>query len=62
MLKSLFILLVSSYNTVAAGPADELVKNLWRMNDGMDFDYNMWSGYINIPDTTKEIHYLMVES
>jgi hypothetical protein len=60
MLKSLY-LLVSSY-TVAAGPADELVKNLWRMNDDRDFDYNMWSGYINIPKTTKEIHYLMVES
>jgi carboxypeptidase C (cathepsin A) len=32
------------------------------MNGGMDFDFNMWSGYINIPGTTKELHYLMTES
>jgi len=36
-----------------AGPAAELVKNMPRMNGGQDFDYNMWSGYVNIPDTTK---------
>ncbi len=38
---------------VFSGPSADLVKNLWRMNGGNDFDYNMWSGYINIPDTTK---------
>lgn len=37
----------------SAGPPEELVKNLWRMNDGNDFDFNMWSGYVNIPETTK---------
>ena len=45
-----------------AGPQEDLVKNLWRMNDGMDFDFNMWSGYIPIKDTTKQIHYLLAES
>ena len=45
-----------------AGPAAELVKNLPRMNNGQDFDYNMWSGYVDIPQTTKQIHYLMAES
>ena len=36
-----------------AGPAADLVKNLPRMNNGQDFDYNMWSGYVGIPNTTK---------
>tara|TARA_B110000285_G_scaffold226320_1_gene285901 strand:+ start:115 stop:489 length:375 start_codon:yes stop_codon:yes gene_type:complete len=45
-----------------AGPPEELVKNLPRMNGGEDFDYNMWSGYVGIPDTTKQIHYLLAES
>jgi len=44
------------------GPPEELVKNMPRMNGGNDFDFNMWSGYINIPGTTKELHYLLTES
>jgi len=37
----------------SAGPPEELVKSMPRMNNEEDFDYNMWSGYIPIPETTK---------
>jgi carboxypeptidase C (cathepsin A) len=42
-----------------AAPADELVSSLPIVGD---LNFNAYSGYVDIADTTKEIHYLMVES
>jgi len=47
------LLINALIGVVLAGPKTELVKNLPRMNGGKDFDYNMWSGYVGIPETTK---------
>jgi len=47
------VLINALIGVVLAGPSGDLVKNMPRMNGGADFDYNMWSGYIDIPDTTK---------
>ena len=44
-----------------AGPEADIVYNL----PGLDLagsNTTMWSGYINIPDSSKRIHYLFVES
>ena len=52
--------LVAIASLVAAAPEDERVKSLPEMGD---FDtYGAFSGYINLADTTKEIHYLFFEA
>lgn len=43
-------------------PADEFVASLPDMNGGNNFTFGMYSGYISIPNTSKQIHYLLAES
>lgn len=44
-----------------AGPAEDIVYDLpWV--DLKNSGTKLWSGYINIPYSTKRIHYLLVES
>jgi carboxypeptidase C (cathepsin A) len=45
-----------------AKPQEELVPSLPGMGEG-DFPYGVYSGYVNnISDTSKSLHYLLVES
>jgi carboxypeptidase C (cathepsin A) len=45
-------------STIAA-PSDELVTSLPIVGD---LNFNMYSGYVDIPSTTKQLHYLLAES
>jgi len=47
---------------VIAKPMEDWVPGLPRMNNDMPFDFKMFSGYVDITDTTKKIHYLFLES
>ena len=44
---------------VSTKPQDELVAQL---PDIDPFDFGVYSGYVPIKDTSKQIHYLLVES
>jgi len=45
-----------------AAPEEDRVRSLPDMNGGAEFDFKMYSGYVPIPETTKEIHYLFLEA
>ena len=43
-------------------PQSEFVASLPDMNNGKNFTFGMYSGYISFPGTSKQIHYLLAES
>jgi carboxypeptidase C (cathepsin A) len=43
-------------------PQSEFVASLPDMNGGNNFTFGMYSGYISLPGTSKQIHYLLAES
>ena len=58
-MKSVSIATLFLLGLIAAKPADELVKEL---PGQATFDFGVFSGYVPIPGTTKNIHYLLDES
>jgi len=46
-------------SSVMAAPAEELVPSLPEMET---FPYNVYSGYVELPSSTKNIHYILTES
>jgi hypothetical protein len=49
-------------SVVFAKPMDDWVEGLPKMNGDKPFPFNVFSGYVDITDTTKKIHYLFLES
>jgi carboxypeptidase C (cathepsin A) len=45
----------------SAGPLEDIVYNLKDLNL-TEMNTKLWSGYVNITDSSKRIHYLLVES
>ena len=45
-----------------AAPLNDFVKSLPGMNNDEPFPFKMYSGYLQIPGTTRNLHYLYVES
>jgi len=54
-----FALLVLCISTVIGKPAADLVKELPEMEV---FPYGYYSGYVDLPASTKTIHYVLIES
>ena len=51
--------LVAVIGTVNAAPAADLVKELWQWND---ISFGLYSGYVGIPNTSKQLHYVAAMS
>jgi hypothetical protein len=47
--------LVAVVGTVNAYPAEDLVKQLWQWDD---ISFGLYSGYVDIPNTQKKLHYV----
>jgi cathepsin A (carboxypeptidase C) len=60
MIKTLALvsLIAASY----AADTAALVPNLPDINDGKDFPFKTYSGYLNVAGTTRRLHYMFVES
>jgi carboxypeptidase C (cathepsin A) len=58
-MKRVSIVILALLGLIKAKPADEFVKSLPGM---ADFDFGVYSGYVPIKGTTKNIHYLLDES
>ena len=50
---------IALLGTTSAGPFNDIVNSLPGVNMG---DTKMWSGFITLPDDSKKIHYMLVES
>ena len=60
---SLAVAFLFGYTQVCkAAPLNEIVKTMPLMNDGNNFDFKMFSGFIQFPSSSKQIHYLLAES
>ena len=49
-------------SSAMAKPMEDWVPSLPQMNGDQPFDFNVFSGYVDITDTTKKIHYMFLES
>ena len=58
-MKILQIALASLFGVAIAKPREELVTQLPDMDP---FEFDVYSGYVDIPNTKKQYHYLLVES
>jgi len=45
-----------------AAPAEDRVKTLPDVNGGKEFDFEMYSGYLDVNGTSKHLHYILAES
>jgi serine carboxypeptidase-like clade 1 len=61
MIKVLALLaLLVSYS--CAAPVADLVKSLPQMNNGNPFPFKMYSGYLQVASSSRNLHYIYVES
>lgn len=61
-MKNIAIATIALLGMTSAYPVEDFVPFLPEMNDNKPFDFKMYSGYLPIPETTKEIHYLFLEA
>ena len=60
MLKATVLLALVSSSLGA--PVKEKVDSLPGMNNDQPFPFGTYSGYLNVPGTTRNLHYFYVES
>ena len=60
MIKTLAVL--SLLSLAYAAPIEDLVDSLPDINGGKPFPFKMYSGYLTVAGTTRNLHYLFAES
>lgn len=60
MFKLLTLLITVSL--VIAAPREDRVDSLPSMNNGEPFPFKMYSGYLQVAGTSRNLHYMFVES
>lgn len=60
MLKSLALLALATASYAA--PMEDFVESLPDMNDGKPFPFRTFSGYLNVVGTSRNLHYMFIES
>lgn len=60
MFKTIALLSLAAF--AYAAPVEDLVESLPGMNDDKPFPFKMYSGYLAVAGTTRNLHYMYVES
>jgi len=60
-MKNLTAVLFSLFGLSQAKPTQDRVLSLRLMNDGKNFPFEVYSGYLNI-SSEKKLHYMFLES
>ena len=56
------IILLALVSCSLAAPVEDLVTTLPGMNDNKPFPFKMYSGYLQVASSTRNLHYIYVES
>jgi hypothetical protein len=61
MIKTLALLSLTAA-VAFASPEEDRVLTMPGWNDDKEFPFRMYSGYLNVPGTTRNLHYMFVEA
>lgn len=57
-----FLLFLGMLYLALAAPERDIVDSLPGMNNDQAFSFKMYSGYLMVPKSTRNLHYVYIES